>query len=89
MRHLASLTSIFHRLLLAAALLLAPVVATVSLPIPSAQAALGGECQASPENRCCRCNEEEEFCDSGANVGSVSCTSTDCPTNPYCVYRTE
>lgn len=87
MRHLASLTSIFHRPLLAAALLLAPVVATVSFPIPSAQAALGG-CQASPENRCCRC-DGAEFCDSGANIGSVSCSGSNCPTNPYCVYRVE
>lgn len=89
MRYLANLTSIFHRPLLAAVLLLAPVVATVSLPIPSAQAALGGSCQASEENRCCRCNDDEGFCDSGANIGSVSCTSTDCPTNPHCVFRVE
>lgn len=88
MRYLASVTSIVHRPLLAAALLLAPVVATVSLPTPSAQAALGGSCQASPENRCCRC-DGEEFCDSGANIGSVSCSGSECPTNPHCVYRIE
>ena len=79
-----------NRLVLAAILIAIPLIAVASPPVPGLHA-MGGACNASPENKCCSCGEEggAPFCDTGAYIGAVECDGGYCPTNPHCVFRIE